>query len=187
MEWLHALFVYRSVRCCLVARSRSSRRRAAHAAPARSDRGRGVRAAPCRSSAVVRSLVATLEASNVIVHIDSSRSAAARHRRHDALRRPAAAAIATCASRSARSCRRTRRAAILAHELQHACEVADVGRRRCRRACGELFEQRGPSRRATTSKPARPRSTPRRATCGCDAAARAGRALQAEPVVKFDH
>lgn len=78
------------------------------------------------NSATVRSLVATLEASNVIVHIESSRilplgiGGTTRFVTSRGGYRYVRIAIAVDLPRASRP-------AILAHELQHACEVAASG------------------------------------------------------------
>jgi hypothetical protein len=130
-----------------------------------------------RRSDVVRTLIATLERSNVIVHIQSSRDL------------PAGIGGITRFVVSRGGYRYLRvtiaaqlpeqlRAAMLAHELQHACEIAaspanDVGSLRLLfektgRSNGEFFE---------TSRAVDVEHAVRRQLS----------ALQAEPVVKFDH
>jgi hypothetical protein len=130
-------------------------------------------------SSTVRALVAALEASNVIVHIQSARSLApgisgtttfvTSRGGHRYLR------ITIHAGLPART-----RAIILAHELRHACEIAESGAadlgsvrelfERAGHRVGEFFETRAAI------------DTERlvRKEIGL-------RTLQSEPVAKFDH
>jgi hypothetical protein len=140
-------------------------------------------------SAVVRSLVSTLESSNVIVHIVTSRSL------------PLGVGGTTQFVTSRGGFRYVRitvavglseagRAVILAHELQHACEIAasdadDVESLR------QLFEKEGHragdyfETRAAIDAEHQVRSELNAARAALRL--RPGHALQAEPVVKFDH
>ena len=134
-------------------------------------------------SAVVRSLVATLESSNVIVHIVSSRDlplgigGTTSFVTSRGGYRYVRITIAVDLSKSGRT-------AILGHELQHACEVAtsaadDV------ESVRELFEKEG--HRAGDYYETRKAIDAERMVRDELTAARAARILQAEPVVKFDH
>ena len=138
-------------------------------------------------SAVVRSLVATLESSNVIVHIVSSRDL------------PAGVGGTTqfVVSRGgyryvritiAAGLSKSGRAAILGHELQHACEVAasdadDV------ESLKQLFEKQG--RRIgeyfETQAAIEAERIVRSELGAVRTALRLRSGLQAEPVVKLDH
>lgn len=131
-------------------------------------------------SAVVRSLVSTLESSNVIVHIVSSPNlpmgigGTTRFVTSRGGYRYVRITIAADLSKSNRT-------AILGHELQHACEIATSGaddveslkelfEKQGHRA-GEFFETHGALRIENQIRTElRLRAT-----------------LQAEPVVKFDH
>jgi len=131
-------------------------------------------------SAVVRSLVAALESSNVIVHIVSARDlplgigGTTRFVTSRGGYRYVRITIAADLSKSNRT-------AILGHELQHACEIAASGaddveslrelfEKEGHRA-GEFFETHGAARiESLIRTELRLRAT-----------------LQAEPVVKFDH
>ena len=92
-------------------------------------------------SVTVRSLVATLEASNVIVHIESSRMlplgivGTTRFVTSRGGYRYVRITIATDLSKTGRS-------AILAHELQHACELAQSNADDAD-SVRELFEREG--------------------------------------------
>jgi hypothetical protein len=140
-------------------------------------------------SAKVRSLVATLESSNVIVHIVSTRSL------------PESVGGMTQFVTSRGGFRYVRitiavgfsgagRAVILAHELQHACEIAASGaedveslRRLFEKAghrAGDYFETRAA---IEAEHLVRSELNAARASLRL----RSGQALQAEPVVKFDH
>jgi hypothetical protein len=142
-------------------------------------------------SAVVRSLVATLESSNVIVHIVSSRTlpmgigGTTRFVTSRGGYRYVRITISTDLSKSGRT-------AILGHELQHACEVA-VSAADDVESVKELFEKEGhragdyfetaaaiAAERLVRDELNAPRAAVR---------LRSGRAqqLQAEPVVKLDH
>ena len=142
-------------------------------------------------SALVRSLVATLESSNVIVHIVSSRDlplgigGTTSFVTSRGGYRYVRITIAVDLSKSGRT-------AILGHELQHACEIAaseadDV------ESVRELFEKEG--HRAgdyfETRKALDAERLVRNEVNAASAALRlrSGQAqqLQAEPVVKFDH
>jgi len=131
-------------------------------------------------SATFRAMVASLEASNVIVHIESSRelpSGIGGWTKFVTSRggyRYVRITLATDLTLRMRSI-------ILAHELQHACEIAESraadyeGVRdlfaRAGRRVGEFYETRAAleiERHAKLEMDARP-------------------ALQAEPVAKFDH
>ena len=134
-------------------------------------------------SAVVRSLVATLESSNVIVHIVSSRTlpmgigGTTRFVTSRGGYRYVRITIATDLSEAGRT-------TILGHELQHACEVAasaadDV------ESIKELFEKEG--HRAGDYFETRAAIDAERLVRNELNAAKAARMLQAEPVVKFHH
>ncbi len=131
-------------------------------------------------SAVVRSLVATLESSNVIVHIVSSTS----------LPGGVGGTTQFVTSRGgyryvritiAVGLSKTGRTAILGHELQHACEIAasqaddveQVGQlfAKTGHRVGENFETRGALRIESLIR----------------TELRSRTALESEPVVKFDH
>ncbi len=137
-------------------------------------------------SSVVRSLVATLEASNVIVHIVSSRNL------------PMGIGGTTQFVTSRGGYRYVRitiaadlwvsgRVIILAHELQHACEIAtsdadDV------ESLKQLFEKAGHHAGfyyETFAAIEAGRLV--RSELNAARTARSSHALQAEPVVKFDH
>ena len=128
-------------------------------------------------SAITRQLVASLERSNVIVHIQSSREL------------PAGIGGMTRFVVSRGGYRYLRitisetltveaRVAILAHELQHACEIAES---RADDVAGlrELFGLQGHRDGAYYDTPAAIRV--QRSVLG------ELRGLQAEPVIKFDH
>ena len=138
-------------------------------------------------SAVVRALIARLESSNVIVHIETS------------LQMPGGIGGTTRFVTSRGGYRYLRitlgsdltlnaRSAILGHELQHACEVADSPATDVD-SMRELFEKEGHrageyfETMAAMQIEQRVRielgTTPLRL--------RSGQALQAEPVTKFDH
>src|SRR5688572_21253674 len=140
-------------------------------------------------SAVVRSLVATLESSNVIVHIVSSRAlpmgigGTTRFVTSRGGYRYVRITIATDLSKSNRT-------TILGHELKHACEVATSeaddaesvkqwflkhGHR-----AGDYFETRAA---IDAERQIRNELNAARA----DLRLRSGQALEAEPVVKFHH
>jgi hypothetical protein len=137
-------------------------------------------------SAIVRSLVATLESSNVIVHIESSRE----------LPRGIGGTTRFVTARggfryvrvtiSADLQGRTR-AIILGHELRHAVEVAEstahdlAGVRRLFEHAGHRLGDYYETRAAIETE----RSIRTELTSGT-ARLRSGQALQAEPVVKFD-
>ena len=74
-------------------------------------------------SPTVRNLVESIERSNVIVHIVSSREMGSQLGGTTRFI-VSGAAIATCASPSTRRLPKALRTAILAHELQHAWEIA---------------------------------------------------------------
>jgi len=134
-------------------------------------------------SSLVRSLVATLESSNLIVHIVSSTS----------LPGGVGGTTQFVTSRGgfryvritiAVDLSKTGRTAILGHELQHACEIAgsqadDV------KSIGQLFAKTG--HRVGENFETRAAIDAERLIRNELNAARASRALQAEPVVKFDH
>lgn len=137
-------------------------------------------------SAVVRALVERLEASNVIVHIESTRQL------------PLGIGGTTRFVTSRGGYRYLRvaigvdlplrlRSAILGHELQHACEVADSSADDAR-GMRELFENEG--HRAgeyfETSAAIQTENSVRM-ELGLHASGRLRAALQAQPVVKFDH
>jgi hypothetical protein len=140
-------------------------------------------------SAVVRSLIARLESSNVIVHIVSSRDLPAgiggttRFVTSRGGFRYVRITIAVDLSKS-------RRTAILGHELQHAREIAasaadDAG------SVKELFEKEG-HRAGDYFETRAAIDTERLVRDELGVVARAARrsgqaALQTEPVVKFDH
>jgi len=134
-------------------------------------------------SALVRSLIATLESSNVIVHIVSSKSLpggvggitqfVTSRGGHRYVRITIAVDLS-----------KTGRTAILGHELQHACEIAaspanDV------ESIGRLFARTG--HRIGENFETRAALEAERQVRNEVKAARAARTLQAEPVVKFDH
>jgi hypothetical protein len=140
-------------------------------------------------SAVVRSLVATLESSNVIVHIVSSRS----------LPMGIGGTTSFVTSRGgyryvritiAAALTKSDRTTILGHELQHACEVA-TSEADDAESVKQLFEKEG--HRAgdyfetmaaiNTERQIRNELSASRAALRL----RSGQALQPEPVVKFDH
>src|SRR5262245_13429808 len=134
-------------------------------------------------SPVIRSLVATLESSNVIVHIVSSRSLPGRiggttqFVTSSGGHRYVRITIAIDLSRNDRT-------AILGHELQHACEVAasqadDV------ESVERLFARTG--HRAGRYFETRAAVDAERQVRDELGARRSGHALQAEPVVKFHH
>ena len=140
-------------------------------------------------SAVVRSLITTLESSNVIVHIISSRGM------------PMGVGGTTQFVTSRGGYRYVRitlavelttsgRAAILAHELQHACEVATSDANDLE-SVKDLFEKEG--HRAGDYYETRAALTTERLVkdelnaANAALRAHAGRRLQSEPVVKFDH
>ena len=131
-------------------------------------------------SATVRSLVATLESSNVIVHIESSRmlppgiGGTTRFITSRAGYRYVRIAIRAELSRSMR-------AAILGHELQHACEVADSGANDAA-AVERLFERDG-ERMGRFYETRAAQDTERLVMMELQSR----RTLQAEPVVKFHH
>jgi hypothetical protein len=131
-------------------------------------------------SASVRALVATLESSNVIVHIQSS------------LNLPPGIGGTTRFITSRGGYRYVRimlagglpdtaRAAILGHELRHACEVAESGADD-HAEVRELFERQG--HQAGVYYETRAAQATERTVLH---ELREHRALQAEPVVKFDH
>ena len=140
-------------------------------------------------SALVRSLVATLEASDVIVHIVSSRT----------LPMGVGGTTQFVTSRGgyryvritiAVDLSRTGRAAILGHELQHASEVA-ASQADNAESVEQWFVQAG--HRAGPyfeTRAARDAERQIRDELRASRAAlrlRSGHALQAQPVVKFDH
>jgi hypothetical protein len=131
-------------------------------------------------SALVRSLVATLEGSNVIVHIVSSQSL------------PAGIGGTTrlVSSRGgyryvridiSRELQKGARAAILGHELQHACEVAESGANN-QEELRQVFEREG-QRNGQFYETRAAVDAERHVRMQLQSA----RGLQAEPVVKFDH
>ena len=134
-------------------------------------------------SAVVRSLVATLESSNVIVHIVSSRDlplgigGTTSFVTSRGGYRYVRITIAVDLSKSGRT-------AILGHELQHACEIAASAADDAE-SIRELFEKEG--HRAGDYFETRKAVDAERLVRNELNAARAARILQAEPVVKFDH
>ena len=131
-------------------------------------------------SARVRSLVATLAASHVIVHIETTRLMPA------GISGTTRFVISRGGYRYVRisidaELPRGTRAAILGHELQHACEVAESSADDAR-SMRELFENEGH------------RAGPYFETLGAIQTQRRvynelkfSRSLQAEPVAKFDH
>jgi hypothetical protein len=142
-------------------------------------------------SAVVRSLIATLEASNVIVHIVSSRTlpigigGTTRFVTSRGGYRYVRITLAADLSKSGRT-------AILGHELKHACEVAasdadDADSVR------ELFEREGHREgdyfetRAAAATERLIRDELNAARAARTLRVHSGQVLQAEPVVKFDH
>lgn len=134
-------------------------------------------------SAVVRSLVATLESSNVIVHIVSSRDlplgigGTTSFVTSRGGYRYVRITIAIDLSKSGRT-------AILGHELQHACEIA-ASTADDLESVKELFEKEG--HRAGDYFETRKALDAERLVRNELNAARTARILQAEPVVKFDH
>ena len=131
-------------------------------------------------SALVRSLVATLEDSNVIVHIVSSQSL------------PAGIGGTTTFITSRGGYRYVRitisnelqkgaRAAILGHELKHACELAESAADNAE-AVRELFEREG-KRNGSFYETRAALDTERHVRMELHST----RALQADVVVKFDH
>lgn len=132
-------------------------------------------------SAVVRSLVATLERSNVIVHIETSRALP------DGLGGMTRFVTSRGGYRYLRitihaALKGRARNAILGHELRHACEVAessadDVASLR------RLFEHTG-HRYGNYYETRAAMEVERTIRTELSAGARS---LQAEPVVKFDH
>ena len=127
----------------------------------------------------VRSLVATLEASNVIVHIESSRLM------------PAGISGTTRFVTSRGGYRYVRinidaelprgtRAVILGHELQHACELAESGADNADQV-RQLFERAG-ERNGSFYETRAALDTERHVRMEL----LSGRGLQAGPVVKFD-
>jgi hypothetical protein len=134
-------------------------------------------------SAVVRSLVSTLESSNVIVHIVSAMS----------LPGGVGGTTQFVTSRGGRryvritiavDLTRTGRIAILGHELQHACEIA-ASRADDVESVGRLFATSG--HRVGENFETRAAIDTERMVRSELNAARATRTLQTEPVVKFDH
>lgn len=137
-------------------------------------------------SAVVRALVERLEASNVIVHIESARTL------------PLGIGGTTRFVTSRGGYRYLRvtigtdlplrlRSAILGHELKHACEIADstaddaAGMR-------ELFENEGHrAGQFFETSAAIEIENSVRVELGLHASGRLRAALQAQPVAKFDH
>ena len=139
------------------------------------------------NSVTVRSLVATLEASNVIVHIESSRilpfgiGGTTRFVTSRGGYRYVRIAIAVDLPRASRP-------AILAHELQHACELAQ-SRADDLDGVRELFEREG-HRQGEFFETRAAINAERlvRGELGRRGALRLrSEALQTEPVVKFDH
>jgi hypothetical protein len=140
-------------------------------------------------SAVVRALVERLEASNVIVHIESTRQlpmgigGTTRFVTSRGGYRYLRITLGTDLSLKTRS-------AILGHELKHACEVADSS---ANDADGmrELFENEGhrAGQYFETSAAIRTEMNVLRELRASQSlrAALAGRGLQAQPVAKFDH
>ena len=139
-------------------------------------------------SAVVRALVARLESSNVIVHIETS------------LQMPSGIVGATRFVTTRGGYRYLRitlgsdltprvRSAILGHELQHACEVANSSAADVE-GMRELFEHEGHrageyfETRAAIQTEQNVRIELRASR---SLRLRSGQALQAEPVAKFDH
>ena len=131
---------------------------------------------------MVRTLVAQLESSNVIVHIVPSSQM------------PGGIGGTTQFVTSRGGYRYLRitlaadlglrvRSAILGHELQHACEVARPTADDVEQHAG-VVRERGPPRRRRTSRPWPAIETERR---GAQGSVRPAATLQAEPVVKFDH
>jgi hypothetical protein len=131
-------------------------------------------------SSLVRSLVATLEDSNVIVHIVSSQSL------------PMGIGGTTSFVTSRGGYRYVRitismelqkgaRAAILGHELQHACEVAESGANN-QEELRQVFEREG-QRNGQFYETRAAVDAERHVRMQLQSA----RGLQAEPVVKFDH
>lgn len=139
-------------------------------------------------SAMVRALVARLEASNVIVHIETSRQL------------PLGIGGTTRFVTSRAGYRYLRitlgidlaprvRTAILGHELQHACEVADSPANDAE-GMRELFENEGhrDGEYFETSAALHVQESVRmELRAARTARLLPGRALQAEPVAKFDH
>lgn len=135
------------------------------------------------SSALVRSLIATLEASNVIVHIQSSRqlpSGIGGTTRFVISRggyRYVRITIHTDLSRAAR-------VSTLGHELQHACEIAQSNADDLP-AVRRLFEHEG-DREGDYFETRAAISAERTVRMELNGHM-VRRSLQAEPIVKFDH
>jgi hypothetical protein len=131
-------------------------------------------------SAVVRQLVERLESSNVIVHIVSSAQmpggigGTTQFVTTRGGYRYLRITVASDLGRRARS-------SILGHELKHACEVADSAADDVE-SIRELFENEG--HRAGPYFETLAAIQTEREVLG---ELRTGRALQAEPVIKFDH
>ena len=140
-------------------------------------------------SSVVRSLVATLESSNVIVHIVSSRTlpmgigGTTRFVTSRGGYRYVRITLATALSKSSRT-------TILGHELRHACEIAASDADDAE-SVEQLFEKAG-HRAGDYFETLAAIDTERQIRNELNASQaalrlRSGQALQAEPVVKFDH
>jgi len=139
-------------------------------------------------SAVVRALVERLEASNVIVHIEATRTlplgigGTTRFVTSRGGYRYLRITIGTDLAPKLRS-------AILGHELKHACEVADSAANDVE-SMRELFENEGHragqyfETRAAIQTEMRVRMELR---SGRALRLSSAQALQAEPVIKFDH
>ena len=139
-------------------------------------------------SAIVRALVERLESSNVIVHIET------------ATQMPAGIGGMTRFVTSRGGFRYLRitlrpemtprlRSAILAHELKHACEVADSSAADTD-SLRELFDRTGhrDGHSFETDAAIRVEHDVRaEMSAKSGSKPRPGRALQAEPVIKFDH
>jgi hypothetical protein len=133
-------------------------------------------------SAAVRALVERLEASNVIVHIESTRTlpygigGTTRFVASRAGYRYLRITLATDMALQVRS-------AILGHELQHACEVADSTVEDAQ-GMRELFESEGDSDYFGVYFETNAAIQTEKIVA---MELRTGRTLQTEPVVKFDH
>lgn len=139
-------------------------------------------------SAAVRGLVERLEASNVIVHIETTRtlpygiSGTTRFVASRAGYRYLRITLATDMALPIRS-------AILGHELQHACEVADSSVEDAQ-GMRELFENEGDrdgNYFETVAAIQTERVVAMELRTGRTLRLNSAPALQAEPVAKFDH
>jgi hypothetical protein len=128
----------------------------------------------------VRALVATLESSNVIVHIETSRlmpDGIAGTTRFVSTRGGFRYVRVTIHAELPKELR----AAILGHELQHACEVAESGADSAAEV-RELFERAG-ERNGNFYETRAAVETEKHVRMELQV----GRVLQAEPVIKFHH